>query len=128
MKRTSSILLLIAMLAFGNILYAQMLDDKESALLNEHFESTRGEFDFTGKQVGFFLSTKLWTKEEFFNDLIDRSQANQSMSNQFIVLTDEQKENSGGYDVFIYSWSKIRISKKQVGAHIEKLKKNEAQQ
>ena len=127
MKHILSILILTTLMTFSIDLNAQKLNSKESELLNKHFKLERGEFDFTGKQVGFFLTTGLWSKEEFFRDLIDRNNSNQTMSNQFITLNEEQKEKSGGYDVFIYSWSKILISQKQVGTHIERIKKNEAQ-
>lgn len=126
MRKILSILILSIGVTFSFGLNAQKLNASESELLNKHFESTRGNFDFTGKQVAFFLSTSPWSKKEFFQDLTEWNQNNQRMSNEFIILTDDQKEYSGGYDVFIYSWSKALISKKQVASHIEKLKKHEA--
>lgn len=118
--------LLILTLTFTTIIIVstvngQILTSEESNLLNRHFESKNMTIDFTGKKVGFFLKTNPWTKDQFFKDLIKKEKSNLIMVNQFITLTDEQKEKSGGYDIFIYSLSKISISKKQVGAHIEKL-------
>lgn len=128
MKLIFRILLLSTFIILSINLNAQLLNEIESELLNEHFEAERGEFDFKNKKVGFFHSTSVWTKEEFFKDLIEWNESNQTMSNQFIILTEDEKEKSGGYDVFIYAWSKILISRTQVGEHIEKIKKNEAQQ
>lgn len=115
-------------MSISETLDAQILNHQEAELLNAHFEEKRGEFDFTNKKVGFFLSTTVWTKEEFFNDLINRNSENLTMSNQFIILNQDQKNESGGYDVFVYSWSKLLINPKQVNGHINRIKKNDAQQ
>lgn len=122
MKPILSILLLSIFITLSLDLQAQRLNQMESELLNEHFKVERGDFDFSDKTVGFFYSTKVWSKDEFFKELIERNELNQSMSNQFIILLKGEKENSG-YDVFIYSWSHFKISRKQVGAHIKRIKK-----
>lgn len=87
MRKILAILILFTSVTFSIDLNAQKLNEKESELLNEHFESTRENFDFTGKQVGFFHATSPWSKKKFFQELNERNQKNQSMSNQFILLT-----------------------------------------
>ncbi|MCT4623877.1 MAG: hypothetical protein N4A46_09670 [Schleiferiaceae bacterium] len=121
MNKTLSILFFCITVLFTQQTTAQKLNDTEAELLNNHFESQRDDFDFKGKQVGFFLKTNPWKKEDFFTDLVKRNEENQTMVNQFIPLTREQKAKSGGYDVFVYSWSKVVISRKQVVAHIDKI-------
>lgn len=122
MKLILSIVLLPTFISLSIALKAQMLNKIESNILNEHFESSRGDFNFTDKKVGFFYATKVWNKEDFFKQLIEINELNQSMSNQFLILNKNEKETSG-YDVFIYSWSHFRISRKQIGSHIKKIKK-----
>jgi hypothetical protein len=128
MKQKFYIILLSTLITFNLDLNAQNLNEEESELLNQHFASERGDFDFTGKQVCFFLAGAQWNKEEFFKDLIERNATNQSMSNQFILLSEKQKEKSGGYDVFIYSWSKVLITDEKVESNIAEIEKKIRQQ
>ena len=123
MKTVSIILLMTSFLALHFDLNAQKLNERESAILNQHFNEEREDFNFTEKQVCFFLAGSTWKKNDFFSDLNLRNANNQSMSNQLIILSEEQKEKSGGYDVFIYSWSKVLITEKRVESDIEKIKK-----
>ena len=90
----------------------------------------RFDFDFNGKIIGFTYGNfgkGLLTKREYFDKWgKDYFKRDSSVSNQLIVLTEKEKNESGGYDAIIVSWSKIMLSRKDKNRIIKKLKEKTA--
>lgn len=108
-----------------------MLNQYEVNYFNQSLEKQRKRsgFDFQGKKVGFAhgnYGNVAISKKEYF-DHWGRKYYNDNLgvSNQLIVLTEEEKTQSGGYDAIIVSWSKILISKKYNEELIIKIKEKE---
>ena len=55
----------------------------------------------------------MWGKDYFENG--------SHVVNQLIILTEEEKQKSGGYDAIIVSWSKILVSGKRKERLIKKI-------
>ena len=47
------------------------------------------------------------------------------MQHQLLILNEDEKLKSGGYDAFVIAWSKILVSNKQKGRLIEKIKETQ---
>ena len=85
-------------------------------------------FDFSNKTIGFAFGNfgnELVTKAEYFERWgKDYYKRNSDVVNQLIVLTDEEKKHSGGYDAIVVSWSKFVISQRSKEKLIKKLKRS----
>jgi hypothetical protein len=104
------------------------LNRYEIQYFNQSLEKQRmrSNFDFEDKKVGFaygnfgkgLISRKeyftRWGKDYFKND--------SHVVNQLIILTEMEKEQSGGFDAIIVSWSKILVSGKNKDRLIKKIK------
>jgi hypothetical protein len=90
------------------------LSNYESDFFNGEFLQKRKEFNFTNKKVGFFVGNSggnLWSKQEYFESYKERVSKGMSGSMDFLlILTEEQKKESNGYDAIIVSWSKIIVA------------------
>ena len=88
-----------------------LLTKYEAEYFNMKFKD-RG-FDFNNKMIGFFIGnngSSIQTKKEYFDRLKERLSHNYSASMDIlIVLTEEQKIESGGFDAIIVSWSKLMV-------------------
>lgn len=84
-------------------------------------------FDFKNKRVGFFYynngSTYITKKEYFDKWGKEYLLNNHGVMNQLLVLTPIEKGESGGYDIIIVSWSKLKINEKDKPRLIRKLKR-----
>jgi hypothetical protein len=93
-----------------------LLNETEAAYLNKIFETTRKNFDFTNKKVGFIKISGEKGKIHYFDmqkrHYIDKDSA---CDNGTLYIFDaDQKEESGGYDAAIVYWSKFLIPIKDV--------------
>lgn len=105
------------------------INASESKYLNMSLLQQNTEFDFTNKKVAFFIGSsnyQLRKKQEYFLEVKECIKNKTRMADQFLVLNAEQKKESGGYDVFIISWSKILVHESYIDKMIKKLKKNGA--
>jgi len=109
--------------------------DNSSALTyyeSEYFDTQfKGkDFDFKNKKIGFFFGnygSSIQTKKEYFNRMKERLSHNYSASmDMLLILSEEQKVESSGFDAIIVTWSKILV-KSATPKMIKKLKKNVAQ-
>ncbi len=110
------------------------LNQYEAEYFNEVFQDRRGDFNFTGKKIAYFtgsLGKSNSNKSTYFNNLKYANNGKdktihewQSGGTQFIILTHEEKEKSGGFDAILVSWSKLLIHGKSRARLIKKLKKN----
>jgi hypothetical protein len=87
----------------------------ESAFLNqtesEYFNAlsppdSKTSFDFTNKKIVFMENSTLTNKKRYFEKWGDRETLN-----EFVLLTNEEKKRSGGYDAFIVSWRKKLVTR-----------------
>ena len=88
-------------------------------------QRNRSNFDFQDKKVGFAYGNfgkGLISKKEYFNWWgKDYFENDSHVFNQLIILTEEEKEESGGYDAIIISWSKTGVYGRQKERLIKKL-------
>ncbi len=91
-----------------------ILSDYESDFFNVEFLHRRKAFDFKNKKVGFFIGNfggSLWSKQEYFKSYKERISTGLSGSMDYLlILTEEEKAASNGYDAIIVSWSKILVT------------------
>ncbi len=103
------------------------LNKYEVKYFNQYLEKqrSRSTFDFQDKKVGFAhgnFGKGLISKKEYFNMWgKDYFENGSHVVNQLIILTEEEKQQSGGYDAIIVSWSKILVSGKRKERLIKKL-------
>ena len=93
-----------------------LLNEAESALLNKIFETTRKDFDFTNKKVGFIKISGERGKIHYF-DMQKKHFANENSpcdKGSLYIFNNTQKAESGGYDAAIVYWSKFVISIEEV--------------
>ncbi len=107
------------------------LNDTEAKYFNEVFKDKRGDFDFSEKRIAFYrgsAGTTLSSKSNYFyrfkngNSEREDVHAWQAGGTQLLILTNEEKELSGGYDAILVSWSKIRKEGKSRNRLVKKLK------
>lgn len=88
----------------------------EAKYFNEVFKNKKGEFDFSGKVVAFYTGssgTTISVKSNYFKGLENSNNRDkdvhtwQANGTQLLILTDKEKNLSGGYDVILVSWSKL---------------------
>ena len=102
------------------------LNQYEIVFFNEIFMRQRKSLDFAEKKVAFVTgsSGKRLSNKKYYFDL-EKERISKGYSENggtLIVFNEKQKQESGGYDVVILYWSKIRPYKKQI---VELLKRNE---
>ncbi len=113
-------------------LYQLGLDDNpiltkyESDYFNTAFKDHKANYKFDNLKIGFFYGnngSRIQTKNQYFDLVKNRLGNCFSASNDFVIeLTNEEKVESGGYDLIIVSWSKIIPTKKSKKRMINKLK------
>lgn len=103
-----------------------VLTKSESEYFNITFKDRKANYDFTNLKIGFFYGNngaKNQTKKEYFDLVKNRLGNCESASMDYLIkLTEEEKLESGGYDLIIVSWSKIIPTDKE--RMIKKLKEN----
>ena len=94
----------------------------ESKYLNEYLKNQRDTFDFTGKQIIFVTGSNAGTigeKIEYFSDIKEWEIRNSKIVTDLIILTKEEKIETGGYDAILTYWVKLLPVKKKI---IDKIK------
>jgi len=103
-----------------------LLNETEGAYLNRIFETTRNDFDFINKEIGFLTGssgTKKSSKEHYF-DMQEKYSNNKNSpcdNGILYIFNAAQKAESGGYDGAIVYWSKFLIPVEKV---VKRLKEN----
>ena len=139
MKSLLSIVLTFSFVLISTIGYAQLnpdslglnddplLNSMEARYFNIQVQHYRGDFNFHGKRVGFFVENNgkhLFNKKEYFDNWarehLERKDFGQ---NQLFILTEEEKEKSKGFDAIIVSWSKKKITEERRAALVKRLRK-----
>jgi hypothetical protein len=115
-------------------LYQLGLDDNpiltklESDYFNEMFKERKANYIFDNLKIGFFYGnngSRIQTKKQYFDLVKNRLGNCYSASNDIVIeLTNEEKAESGGYDLIIVSWSKILPTEKSKKRMIKELNNN----
>jgi len=130
---------LILFILLSNICYAQLnpdslgmdidpvLNDVEARYFNISLGQWRGDFNFREKKIGLFEGEggkRLVTKQDYFIGWGKlHLEKGDFGSNQIIILDEEEKVFSGGYDVIVISWSKKKVDEKIRQKLIKRIKK-----
>jgi hypothetical protein len=88
------------------------LTKKEASFLNALFEKQRKDFDFQGKMVAYTTGTsgtQIEDKSAFFDKYLENATHGNVCS--LIILTKEEKEKSGGFDIVLMSPAKLFTTK-----------------
>lgn len=106
-----------------------VLNLSEVNLLNTLLDDTREDFDFSNKKVAFITGPsgqQIIEKSEYFQNIV-APRIGESMEFQIFMvkLSEEEKIQSGGYDVLVLSWVKVFSSRTQKKT-IEQLGKNQS--
>ena len=83
-----------------------VLTDYEADYFNTALLTHRKNFDFHKKKVAFVLNNSLIDKQRYF-----KNWGGKYVSNNLIVLTDEEKQKANDYDAIIISWRKQGVNK-----------------
>lgn len=87
------------------------LNNEEVKLLNTLLEKQRDTLDLTDKKVAFVTGSSgsmIKTKSDYFENSVKPWIEKDSKPQIFIVLlTEDEKRKSGGYDVLVLSWVKL---------------------
>jgi hypothetical protein len=81
------------------------LTDNEAEYFNAELQSQRKDFDFRSKKVAFALNSSFIEKQQYF-----KNWGGKDVSNNLIILTDQEKQKANGYDAIIVSWRKQGVS------------------
>lgn len=87
-----------------------LLNEFEATYLNDTFSNKKGNFNFEKKKIGFFVGSsnyRLSNKQSYFEDVKRTLRKNMVMQHQLLILNEDEKIESGGYDAFVIAWSKI---------------------
>jgi hypothetical protein len=113
-------------------LYQLGLDDNpiltksESDYFNTAFKYRKVNYNFNNLKLGFFYGnngSRSQTKKQYFDLVKNRLGNCYSASYDLVIeLTNEEKTESGGYDLIIVSWSKIIPTHKSKARMIKELK------
>ena len=92
-----------------------ILTKTESDYLNAYLMEQRNGFDFGNKKVIFVTGSsgnRIGTKKEYFDDIKEWEKIDSKVATGIVVLTEEEKSRSGGYDVMVTYWVK-RITERR---------------
>ena len=91
-----------------------MLNSYEAAYFNDVFKERKEDFNFSGKVIAFYTGssgTTMSTKSRYFNSVKNSNQKDvhawQAGGTQLLILDNEEKNLSGGYDAILVLWSKL---------------------
>lgn len=95
-----------------NIVANSLLNETEGVYLNRIFETTRKDFDFVNKKIGFLTGSSGTTKSNIkhYFEMQTNHSANKNSpcdNGTFYIFSAKQKSASGGYDGAIVYWSKF---------------------
>jgi len=92
---------------------SDLLNGNESTYLNDSFIKRKSDFNFEKKKIGFFVGSsnyRLWSKQDYFESVKSTLRNNTTMQHQLLILNEDERIKSGGYDAFVVSWSKILVT------------------
>ena len=130
---------ILAFMTNNSFLFGQNLDscglsnnpfltESEATFLNNYLTDVKGNYDFHGKKVAIIGGpggSRIEDKKEYFDDIkVYRKTGKRKIATWHIILTEEERVKSGGYDVLLTHWVKLIQSKKQI---IKKLSKQKMQ-
>ncbi|MEM6806201.1 MAG: hypothetical protein AAF696_32685 [Bacteroidota bacterium] len=110
-----------------------LLNEFEAHYYNEVFADRRGDFDFKGKMIAYFrgsAGSSLSNKSNYFyvvkSDKVLEEEVHtwQARGTQLVILSEEEKQFSGGYDAILISWSKMDRTAKAKKKLLKKLHKD----
>ncbi|WP_338761640.1 hypothetical protein WAF17_15900 [Bernardetia sp. ABR2-2B] len=125
------LLLLVSLTTFGQNLDECGNDDNpklsqaESEFLNSYFDDKM--FDFTGKKVIFVTQERaqsIETKSNYFDQVKQYNKQDSKVMNWVVTLNEQEKIDSGGYDIIICYWVKL-LTKGRKRRIIKKVGKNQ---
>ena len=93
----------------------------EAQRLNQELSDVKGDFDFTGKKIGFAKSLILRSKNEYFEESKEYLDDHNFMGDKLIVLNAEEKDHANGYDAIIISYLPKAISERFRASMIKKI-------
>lgn len=131
----TTLLLVVTRGVFGQSIDSLGIDDNpilnkyEANYFNIECKDQKNDFDFLDKKVAFVTGSsanKLLTKSTYFDNVKARLKGNHGITHFAIFLTDEERINSGDYDVIIASWVKLLTDKRrrQIISELKKLNKD----
>lgn len=92
------------------------LTKSESKYLNRYLNEKRNGFDFNDKKVIFITGNsgnRIGTKKEYFDYIKEWNEKNSKVATGIDILTNEQKLESGGYDIILSYWVKVLTEKRK---------------
>lgn len=130
-------ILLILFVSFGPVILAQNLDSlginddyllnaEEAKYLNKSVGTQRGSFNFENKNVIFAEgnNARVISKRDYFNRLVKPFlKDGNDMVNYLVILSEEEKKASGGFDAIIVAWSKIGLTEKRKRKILKRMNK-----
>lgn len=92
------------------------LNSYESDYFNFIFQDTRGDFDFTGKKIGFvMLNSSDNSKSDYFDSEKNRFKEGATLSSAYFYSFNESEKNTtNGYDGVIAYWFKFIVDKEKL--------------
>jgi len=105
----------------------KMLTKEEVEFLNNLLKNQRDTFDFHEKKVAFITGSagsRFLSKADYFAQMKHWLDAGSAPSVFMVLLTEEDKYKSEGYDVFVLLWVKV-FSNRQKKRMIERLNSNQ---
>ncbi|MCM1504669.1 MAG: hypothetical protein NC127_05685 [Muribaculum sp.] len=95
------------------------MDDEEGEILNELFDSVRGDFDFKGKKIAFMGGgLPLISFDDYVEGIFRNSKCETDLNSNAVgwlyLFSDEEIKDSCGFDAAVYSWMKIRLSREKI--------------
>lgn len=102
-----------------------LLNGEESLVLNQLLEDQRDAFDFDNKKVAFFTGSLAGTIIEksacFKGQIVPWLQKGDQPQISMIELNENEKRDSGGYDVLVFVWIKFTPTARKRASIIEEL-------
>jgi hypothetical protein len=134
-KLKHTIALALFFILNAHALFAQNLDScgidnnptlsKDEALaLNDYFKDQKGDFDFQNKKIAIIRGSAgsgIGSKQHYFRDIRSWKQQNNRIASRLIVLNEEEKLQSGGYDALLTHWVMAHISERKKKKFVKKL-------
>lgn len=87
-----------------------VLAKSEALFLNNYFKNQQPEFDFHSKKILFVTGpggSRFTTKKEYFNSIKSYQEKDRRIATTVIVLSEKEKQKSGGYDAIVTCWVKV---------------------
>ncbi|GAB4185823.1 MAG: hypothetical protein Kow00108_23270 [Calditrichia bacterium] len=88
-----------------------VLNNHESEFLNKYFITQRDTFNFKDKKIAFITGSSgntIGNKKDYFDAIREwKNKYNSRIHTSLIIITEEEKNKSGGYDAILIHWVKI---------------------